>query len=182
VIGTNTLSLGENCNVKFFYQYGQNNSQTAKVQFFLDRDLNPWNTNGIEIADFALNGTGTNSLGVRTIGLGTASSKLSPGNYALYATITDGTHSRHLYAPEFVTLIPTTLKLSQVTVSQGRASFTVSGAAGLTVVIQSSGDLVTWTGMETNRLGSVPWPFVDSKVVEGQRRFYRSTVQSRASE
>lgn len=63
-----------------------------------------------------------------------------------------------------------------MTVSQGQASFTVVGPTGATVVVPSATDLVTWTGVETNKLGSIPWTFVDPGMVDGEKRFYRGVL------
>jgi hypothetical protein len=57
--------------------------------------------------------------------------------------------------------------------SNGCFSFQINGEPGWTVVVQASTNLVDWTPIATNVLGSAPLPFHDPDNTQFRGRFYR---------
>jgi hypothetical protein len=55
----------------------------------------------------------------------------------------------------------------------GYSSFQMTGEPGWTVVVQASTNLVNWTPVATNVLGSIPTPFSDPESAQFSQRFYR---------
>jgi hypothetical protein len=55
----------------------------------------------------------------------------------------------------------------------GQITFNPVGLPGGTVVIEASTNLVNWTPIATNVLGSTPTPFSDPQSAQFSRRFYR---------
>jgi hypothetical protein len=103
VIGTNIVATGQTIATKFYYQYG-GASNNVTAQFYFDGDFNPYNTNSTFITQTSLTNTGVNSVYYDSINLTTTN--VSPGVYAIYAKISDGVHTRYLYTPEQVEIVP----------------------------------------------------------------------------
>jgi uncharacterized delta-60 repeat protein len=59
----------------------------------------------------------------------------------------------------------------------GRFGFNLTGVAGQTVVVDVSTNLVSWTGVATNTLGSDPLYFSDAGSTNCPQRFYRARLQ-----
>lgn len=74
----------------------------------------------------------------------------------------------------FGTVVPPALVISDIHHSaNGQFGFSVEGAVGQAVVIETSPDLQTWTELQTNTLGSGPLPFTDPQPASLPSRFYR---------
>ena len=58
-----------------------------------------------------------------------------------------------------------------------RFGFKISGAAGQVVVVEGSTNLLIWTPLVTNTMGTGPFSFIDPSAANFQRRFYRMRLQ-----
>src|SRR5439155_10321968 len=94
VTGTNTFLAGEAIPLKLYYQYGSNTAATADLRVYLDPDPNPLNNNSILLTQTNLPSTGTNAVGLSTLGIIPNPATVAPGTYSLYATIAGGTRMR----------------------------------------------------------------------------------------
>ena len=106
ITGTNHFSVDAPVPVAFYDQFGAGTSAVATVRFFLDPDANPYDTNEIAAGQFLLSGTGTNTVAFNSGNLTLNPAVTPSGSYSLFASISDGTHTRYLYAPEKITLDP----------------------------------------------------------------------------
>jgi len=175
VVGTNIVTTGQAIATKFYYQYG-GRSNNVTAQFFFDSNLNPYNSNSTSITAISLPNTGTDSVHPTNINLTT--SNMPPGVYAIYGKISDGNHTRYLYAPELVEIIssqPPVLGIGKP--NGGQVVVGVSGVAGQTVVLQSSSDLHTWVALATNTLTSSGWNYTNSGVQNVSKQFYRAVLR-----
>ncbi len=177
--GTTSVVMGASFPAGFYYQFGANTSAVAAVQFYLDRDSNPYNGNETMLYSTSLPGTGTNSVmhGVST--LTPNAGVTAPGSYRVFARISDGARTRYLYAPQKVLLTPNVqpLVLVGAMVVSNQLQFTVLGTPGQTVIVQGSTDLVSWVSLRTNVMPGETLPFADpdSSFIPG--RFYRAVVR-----
>jgi hypothetical protein len=103
VIGTNVVNVGQPFSAQLFYQYGGAAPQVT-CEIYLDQDHNPFNSNSVQIASFLAPNTTTNSINAYT-NLSLSASNVAPGAYSVFAKISDGSHTRYLYAPEVVQVI-----------------------------------------------------------------------------
>lgn len=62
ITGTNTFAIGETNSLKIFFQCGRTTADASGIQFYLDHDLSPFNSNAILFNQGTLRGTGTNSV------------------------------------------------------------------------------------------------------------------------
>lgn len=178
LISTNVLHAGQPLSVAFYYQFGLSGANTAQLQLYLDRDLNPYGANQILIGSTTLSGTGTNNVNYTTAFPTPNPSTAPPGTYFLFARLTAGTFSRYLYAPQKVTLTPS--RAAPVLLSAHTTNevfqFVVSGYPGQTIVIQASQDLAQWTSIRTNTLSGTTWLVVDTASTTLPRRYYRAVL------
>lgn len=174
VVGTNIVASGQAVATKFYYQYG-GLSKNVTAQFLFDSDFNPYNSNSTSIATIPISRTGTNS--VSYINTNLTTSNMPPGTYAIYGKISDGIHTRYLYAPELVQIIssqPPVLGIGKPTV--GQIVVGVSGYVGQTIVLQSSTDLHNWVAFATNRLVSLSWNYTNQVSQNVSQQFYRALL------
>jgi hypothetical protein len=137
--------------------------------------LNPYNSNSIPLLTLAPPATGTNAVNsYQSLGLSTTN--VPAGTYAVYAKISDGPHSRYLYAPEWVQITvsqaPPTLDIRNA--GGGQMVIGINGSAGQKLILQSSSDLKLWSGVITNTLASGRWLYTNN--VAGTRQFYRAQL------
>lgn len=175
VTGTNVVTAGQSIATKFYYQYGgASNSLTA--QFYFDRDLNPYNTNSTPILQITLAATGTASVNSDIVNL--ATTNVPPGVYAVYGRISDGAHTRYLYAPEWVDVVsarqPPELGLGAVNGTQ--FVIVVNGVVSQTIVLQTSTDLQSWLPLATNTLTAGSWTYTNSAPSSDSSQFYRAML------
>ena len=173
--GTNDLMLGDPVGVSLYYQYAGSSNLTA--QFYFDRDLNPWNTNSTIVRSEQPPATGSNAV-YHYSNLGLATTKVTPGRYSIYVSISDGTHTRYLYAPEPLT-VASSLQKPVLAISQfgaGRFRINVSGVTGQTIVLQTSANLMNWLPLATNTLTSAAWILTNSPPPGLDTRFYRAML------
>lgn len=101
-----TVMQGDAVSLRYVFQFGQSVSDTALVQVRLDNDANPYDGDLSEVFQVTEPGTGTNSVGQRQFTFNTTST--SPGQYYVYARISDGAHTRYLHAPGTLVIKSTT--------------------------------------------------------------------------
>lgn len=174
----NAVAVGQALPVLFYYQWAQPETSVATVRVLLDPDGNPLNANEIWLQDIAAPGTGAGFINIRSTNLTLTATNLAPGNYAVLATISGGGKTRHLYAPDRVEVIapaaPPTLDLVKLNATQDRIG--VNGAAGQTVVLESSTNLVAWTALATNTLTTSRWDYTNNVPGTAAARYYRGVL------
>jgi hypothetical protein len=100
-------------------------------------------------------------------------SALTAGQTYYYAATTvdaAGNESAFSNEASYVTPLPAAVLTAGVQ-TQGAFSFTVSGTAGQTYVVQASTNLVDWDCLQTN---TAPFVFVDAQAAGFSQRFYRT--------
>ena len=91
------------------------------------------------------------------------------GQYTVTATIIDPNYQGG--ATNTLSILPATpATLSTAVRSGNKFSFTITGMAGETYVVQASTNLVDWISLETN---AAPFLFTDTNAAGFNRRFYR---------
>lgn len=175
VTGTNVVTAGEPVVTKMYYQYGGQANLTAQIYF--DQDLNPYNSNSVPVLSVNPPVTGAGSVFFYS-SLGLTTTNVAPGVYSIYAKISDGKHTRYLYAPELVTVVsnrqPPILEISRLSGTQIRVS--VNGVSGQTIALQSSTDLQDWVPMATNTLATSIWNYTNNAPSIDGRQFYRALL------
>ena len=116
--GTNVVAPGDTIGTTLYYQYG--GASNLQLQFYLDQDLNPYNSNSVLVAQLQPKATGTNNI-YQFEDIELPTTNVAAGIYSIYAKITDGPHTRYLYAPGFVQ-VGTVWGSLQVTISPAGAT------------------------------------------------------------
>ncbi len=180
ITGSNTITIGESTGLKLFYQYGATTNQSVNVKVFLDGDFNPYNSNDQQLFDLTYRSTGTDSVYLSDLTFD-SSTNASPGTYAVYAKINDGTHSRYLYAPELLTinpnLTPPVFDVASLIVQTNKQfQFRLFGAIGQKVLIQASTNLHDWTSISTNLFSTTNVIYLDTRAPNFRSRMYRAVL------
>ncbi len=176
--GTNLVAFGQTIPTKLYYQWARPAVTSMTVSVYLDEDLNPFNGNSRLLLEGNATSTGSDSIRIPTVELPVTAQNATVGWHAVYAKITGGGRTRYLYAPEYVQVIPSfdPPDVDITSVTAGGAQVRVSGQAGQVVVLETSGDLVSWQPFVTNRLESAQWTVTDSKATIAPARYYRSRL------
>ena len=118
---------------------------------------------------------GTNSLRIGTFDFTPDPPTSTPGNYAIYGTITFGGHTRTLYAPEIAQLKPSLEPPvpRQPSWVNDRFRFDISGFAGQKLAVQMSPDSRDRTWIATNTLSGFDRVFSDFESGSNPPRYYR---------
>jgi hypothetical protein len=176
VTGTNIVAQSNTIIATLYYQYAGSSNLTAQIYF--DGDLNPYNSNSIAVLSLQPPATGTGSVFYYSA-LGLPTTNLAPGAYAIYAKISDGSHTRYLYAPEIVQIVsifqPPTLAVSNFNGAQFQID--VSGVPNQTIVLQHSTDLHIWLPIATNKLTGNNWTYTNTVSPNSGGQFYRAVLQ-----
>lgn len=174
--GTNIVAFGQSTTTTLYYQWVRPATTNALVSFYLDDDFNPYNGNEMIVQQAAVQGT--DQVGRGTVTIPFNATNATPGLHAIYASITDGSHTRYLYAPEILTVFssldPPSLAISGGAGVQPRID--VAGVPGQRIVLQGSIDFQTWQPLATNWLATNVWSYFDPQP-PGARKFYRATLQ-----
>lgn len=174
ITGTNLVAKGSAISATLYYQYAGSSNLTAQI--YLDQDLNPLNSNSVLVAQFEPPRTGSGSVSNANLALPTTN--MAPGAYSVYAKMTDGVHTRYLYAPERIQVVAVAqpvLDIARLNNTQLRVG--VSGVGGQTIVLQSSTDLRTWTPLGTNTLTANRWTYTNNIPPNSPAQFYQAVVQ-----
>jgi len=171
--GTNAVTAGDLLHTTFYYQYA--GSSNATMEIFLDRDLNPYNTNSQSVTQFGIFSTGPGPL-FTYYNYAFSTTNIPPGTYAIGGKISDGQHSRYLYAAQKVQIRasrqPPVLDIAKLNGASYRIG--VDGLSGQSVVLQMSTNLLAWVPLATNTLGTNRWVYTNNPA--GTRLFYRGVL------
>jgi hypothetical protein len=173
IAGTNSVTPGEPITASFYYQYG-GPSTNLTAQFYFGGDFNPYDSKNTFVTEVSLPGTGINYVDYDSVSLST--SNFPPGTYSVFGKISDGTHTRFLYAPQLVTIHP------PPTVSLGIAQLgsqfiiRIHGPPNQTAVLQSSANLQTWQPIATNLLNANAWLYTNTIPASSPRQFFRAIL------
>jgi len=173
VTSSNTVMAGNLIDTSLYYQYAGKSNVTLSIYF--DTDHNPYNTNSTLILQEQVPATGASAINVYS-NLALTTTNVPPGVYAIYGKISDGAHTRYIYAPESVEIFsgPPVLGLAEVNGAQ--LVLGVSGSPGQSVVLQSSSDLRNWLPLATNTLTSAGWTYTNSQPHNFGQQFYRALL------
>jgi len=172
---TNPVSIGDPIPLAFHHQCGVNTSTVANVRFYLDTDSNPYNGNEVEIFGGTASSTGISNVYYSTLNLSLNPATILPGTYSVFGSISDGTRTRYLYAPQTLVLGPSRQPpvLEAARVQGNQFGFTVSGFPGQTVILQASTNLLEWVSIRTNTIAGTSLGFADPDGASYPQRYYR---------
>jgi hypothetical protein len=173
------IPAGESFGVALYHQEGASGGN-IELRIFLDADFNPYNSNEIEVDDELLARTGTSIVSLNTLSATINAAAVPPGTYAVCARLSDGVHTRLLYAPHVLvvtaSLRPPSIDAASLAFGSGVMRFNVYAYPGQQVRVEASSDLVSWTSLETQTFTGTVWEFVDTDAGNFSRRCYRAVL------
>jgi hypothetical protein len=174
---TNQIAQGQSLSLKLFYQWARPATSNATVTFYLDNDLNAFNTNQTLLKQVTVPGTGTSvNAGVFSVPLDTTNA--SPGWHSVLAVINAAGRTRYLYAPEYVQVISNvaspTLNITRINSSSFQVG--INGLSGETIILQTSSNLISWQSIATNTLATNRWVYTNTPASGITEQFYRAKV------
>jgi hypothetical protein len=174
VTSTNKVLAGNLIYTTLYFQYAGASNATLSIYF--DTDHNPYNTNSTLVLQEEVPATGAGSV-YSYSNLSLTTTNLPPGVYAIYGKISDGTHTRYLYAPESVEILSSPpLAVGIVEWNGAQLVIGLSGSSGQTLVLQSSPDLRNWLSLATNTLTSGSWTYTNDAPHNASQQFYRTLL------
>jgi hypothetical protein len=175
---TNVVHAGDSFPVAFAYE-GPAQSSNTTATFFLDADANPFNSNSFPIGSQVLSGGRFLNVNFANSDLSIPINTQSVGRFFVGASITKNGRTRYLYAPERLQIeppiIPAAISITDHTPNS--VLLTITGAEGRTVIIERSEDLLQWTSISTNVLGSAPTQLDEPLGPAPAHEFFRALTQ-----
>ncbi len=177
-LGATDVPLGAAIPFSLYHQSGSNQSAVIDFRVFLDPDLNPFDTNEIQVLQTTLAGTGTNIIAFTNGNFQPNPATIVPGTYRVFARISYSGNSRYLYAPGKLTLTTSVVppSLTALGISNSQFNLLVSGSPGQRVVVEASTDFAAWTPILTNTMISGSTNISDAQSVALPERFYRARL------
>jgi hypothetical protein len=173
--GTNVVAENNFLNATLYYQYADVSNLTLTIYF--DEDFNPFDSNSIPALQLQLPQTGaTNVCDYQDFAISTTN--IPPGDYAIYGKISDGVHTRYLYAPELVEVVSSQQQpvLGIVELNGTQFVIGVNGVCGQKIALQTSTDLQNWLPLATNTLSSDNWSYTNNVAPDFNEQFYRALL------
>jgi hypothetical protein len=173
VTGTKVVQAGEVIGTTLYYQYAGYSNLTLTI--YLDYDFNPYNGNSISILQ--LDQLATGSAAVSNTNLNVSTTNIMPGVYTVYGRLSDGVHTRRLYAPQLIQITPSQQPplLSITALYDNQFVIGITGTTGQSIILKSSTDLLNWIPLLTNTLAGSYFS-VTNHWASPPRSFYRAML------